>query len=40
MNNPISEIKKIAHKLPIEALQDIKLSIGDWMASGGKEDDL
>lgn len=36
---PIQEIAKIAHKLPIEAIQDINQRIGDWMASGGKEDD-
>jgi len=36
---PIQEIAKIAHKLPIEAIQDINQRIGDWLASGGKEDD-
>lgn len=36
---PIQEIAKIAHKLPIEAIKDINQRIGDWLASGGKEDD-
>lgn len=36
---PIAEIAKIAHKLPLEALQDINQRIGHWMASGGNEDD-
>ncbi|WP_256438773.1 DUF6877 family protein [Sporosarcina sp. Te-1] len=36
---PIQEIAKIAHKLPTEAVKDINQHIGDWMASGGKEDD-
>ncbi|MGG0669852.1 DUF6877 family protein [Lederbergia citrisecunda] len=36
---PIQEIAKIAHKLPIEAIQDINQRIKDWTMSGGKEDD-
>lgn len=36
---PIKEIAKIAHNLPIEALQDINQRIGHWLASGGKDDD-
>ena len=39
MNKPIQEIAQIAHKLPIEAIQDINQRIVDWMASGGNEDD-
>ena len=39
MNKPIQEIAKIAHKLPVEAMQDINQRIGDWMAMGGKDDD-
>lgn len=37
--DPINEIHKIAHYLPVEALQDINQRIGDWLASGGKVDD-
>ncbi len=36
---PIQEIAKIAHKLPIEAIQDINQRIKDWTMYGGKEDD-
>lgn len=36
---PIQEIVKIAHKLPIEAMQDINKRIGDWTMSGGNDDD-
>lgn len=39
MDNPILEIYAIGHKLPLEVLQDIDKRIGDWLASGGKEDD-
>lgn len=39
MGNPIREIAKIAHQLPLAVLQDINKRITDWMASGGKEDD-
>ncbi|MGM0776947.1 MAG: DUF6877 family protein [Bacillota bacterium] len=37
--NPLEEINKIAHKLPLEVLTDINQRIGDWLAGGGKEDD-
>ncbi|MBG9603935.1 DUF6877 family protein [Cytobacillus firmus] len=37
--NPLEEINKIAHKLPLEVLADINQRIGDWLAGGGKEDD-
>lgn len=39
MENPIKEIAKIAHQLPLVVLQDINKRITDWMASGGKDDD-
>ncbi len=39
MENPIREIAKIAHQLPMVVLQDINKRITDWLASGGKEDD-
>lgn len=32
--NPINEIHKISHHIPLEALQDIY-----WLASGGNHDD-
>lgn len=37
--NPLQEINAIAHQLPLAVLQDIDKRIGDWLASGGKEDD-
>ncbi|MGF7046377.1 hypothetical protein J2T13_000853 [Paenibacillus sp. DS2015] len=37
--NPLAEINKIQHHLPLEVLQDIDRRIGDWLATGGKEDD-
>ncbi|MFE5324693.1 DUF6877 family protein [Paenibacillus sp. NPDC056579] len=36
--NPMKEIIKISDKLPLGVLQDINQPIGDWLASGGKED--
>ena len=39
MANPIKEIAKISHQLPLVVLQDINKRITDWMASGGQEDD-
>ncbi|MDW0113784.1 hypothetical protein QT711_11350 [Sporosarcina saromensis] len=38
-NNPIQEIAKIAHHIPLVALQDINNRIRDHLASGGKDDD-
>ncbi|WP_194287442.1 DUF6877 family protein [Gracilibacillus oryzae] len=35
----LEEIMKISSKLPFVILQDINQRIGDWLASGGKEDD-
>lgn len=35
----LDEINKIAHKLPLEVLQDIDKRTGDWLAMGGKHDD-
>lgn len=37
--NPIMEIHKITHHLPLAALQDIHQRITDYLASGGKQDD-
>ncbi|MFC4403297.1 DUF6877 family protein [Gracilibacillus xinjiangensis] len=39
MSGPLAEISKIAHKLPIIVIQDINQRIGDWLTSGGNEDD-
>lgn len=39
MSNPLEEIIKISHLIPSIALQDIHRRIGDWLASGGKEND-
>ncbi len=36
---PMRELNKIAHHLPILVLQDIDKRITDWLASGGTEDD-
>lgn len=35
----LEQINRIAHKLPLEVLQDIRIRIGDWMTSGGGADD-
>lgn len=37
--SPMEEILKISDKLPLPILQDIDTRIGDWLASGGQEDD-
>ena len=37
---PIEEIAKWAKHISLEALQDINARIADWLASGGKCDDL
>lgn len=37
--NAMEEIKNISSKLPEYVLEDINRRIGDWLASGGKEDD-
>lgn len=38
MENPLREIEKIAHQLPLVVLQDINKRITDWLSGGGKED--
>ncbi|AGR47414.1 hypothetical protein EMERY_84 [Brevibacillus phage Emery] len=35
----LEQITKITGLLPLEVLIDINQRIGDWLASGGKEDD-
>ncbi|MFJ8529950.1 DUF6877 family protein [Bacillus sp. NPDC094106] len=35
----LQEINKIAPQLPLVVLQDIKQRVGDWLASGGDEND-
>lgn len=35
----LEEILKIADKIPLIVLADIEKRIGDWLASGGNEDD-
>jgi len=37
--SPLQEINRIASKLPLLVLTDINQRIGDWLASGGNEDD-
>lgn len=39
ITNPINEIHKISHHIPLEALQDIHQRIADWRANGGNHDD-
>lgn len=39
MSNPLDEINKIAHQLPLLVLKDINQRIGDWLATGGNDDD-
>lgn len=39
VSNPIEEITSIAHLLPIEVLEDVNKRIGDWLASGGIDND-
>lgn len=39
MTNPLQEIIKISHRIPSVVLKDIDRRIGDWLASGGNEDD-
>lgn len=36
---PIERINKVAHLLPVTALQDVNARMGDWVLSGGKHDD-
>ncbi|MCM3396465.1 hypothetical protein M3638_01275 [Oceanobacillus profundus] len=36
---PLQEITNISDKLPLSVLKDINQRIGDWLASGGNEDD-
>lgn len=38
--NYLEEISKISSQLPIPVLEDINKRICDWLASGGKEDDM
>lgn len=37
--SPLQEILQISNKLPVPVLNHIKQRIGDWLASGGNEDD-
>ncbi|WP_232827992.1 DUF6877 family protein [Paraliobacillus sp. X-1268] len=37
--NAIQEISLIANQLPLVVLQDINQRIGDWLSSGGNEND-
>lgn len=39
MTNPLQEILKISHLLPMAVLEDINKRVGDWLATGGKDDD-
>jgi len=37
--SPLQELHKIAGQLPLPVLADVDKRIGDWLASGGKEND-
>ncbi|WP_313429623.1 DUF6877 family protein [Siminovitchia terrae] len=37
--SPLQEVIQISNKLPVAVLKDINQRIGDWLASGGNEDD-
>jgi len=37
--NPLEEINKLAHLLPLEVLQDIDKRVTDWLAAGGEDND-
>lgn len=37
--NPIEELHKIAHLVPMQVLMDIDKRITDWIAAGGNEND-
>lgn len=39
MISPMEKIIRLAPQLLLEVLQDINQRIGDWLASGGNEDD-
>lgn len=39
MTNPLQEILKISHLLPMVVLEDVNKRVGDWLAIGGKDDD-
>lgn len=35
----LGELVKISHYMPLKSLQDVNQRVGDWLASGGNEDD-
>lgn len=35
----LEQINKLASQLPLEVLQDINQRVGDWLATGGNEND-
>lgn len=35
----LEEIKELSHELPLGVLEDINRRCGDWLSSGGHEDD-
>ncbi|HDX9589252.1 TPA: hypothetical protein ROX98_002235 [Bacillus pseudomycoides] len=35
----LQQINKIASQLPLPVLQDINRRVGDWLATGGNEND-
>ncbi len=39
VNDPMKELVKISHLLPLDVLQDIDKRISDWLASGGSDSD-
>jgi hypothetical protein len=38
-DNPLLELSRIAYQLPTAVLEDVNKRIGDWLATGGKQND-
>lgn len=36
---PMQQIEELITEMPLPVLQDVRQRLGDWMLSGGKDDD-